>query len=103
MEVKGIQGTITLDDDGWVTITKTPLGSRPAPMRFRAVDVTATRFKPGTTLINGYLQFHVPGSLAPGQGRSGKPDAGDPHSLHIRKSANAAAEKLIAAVEQARN
>jgi len=101
MDVKGIQGTITFDGE-WVTITKTPLGARPAPIRFRAADVTATRLKPASTLFNGYVQFHVPGSLAPGQAGNGRPDPGDPHSLHIRKSANDAAAKLVAAVEQAR-
>jgi hypothetical protein len=102
MDVKGIQGTVTFDGE-WITVTKMSLGSRPAPMRFRAADVTATRFKPGTALFNGYMQFHVPGSLAPGQARNGRPNPGDPHSLHIRKSANDAAAKLIAAVEQARS
>lgn len=102
MQIKGIQGTIDFDGE-WVTITKTPLGSRPAPMRFRAADVTATRFKPGSLLTNGYVQFHVPGSLAPGQRSNGRPDPGDPHSLHIRKGSNDEAEKLVAAVEQARS
>jgi len=65
-------------------------------------DVTATRFKPGSLLTNGYVQFHVPGSLAPGQRSNGCPDPGDPHSLHIRKGSNGEAEKLVSAVERAR-
>ena len=102
MQIKGIQGTVDFDGE-WVTITKTPLGSQPAPMRFRAVDVTGTRFKPGTLLLNGYVQFHVPGSLATGQRANGRPDPGDPYSLHIRKGVNEAASNLMTDVEQARS
>ncbi|HUR05398.1 MAG TPA: DUF4429 domain-containing protein [Nonomuraea sp.] len=102
MNAKGVLGTISFDGE-WVTIAKTPPGSRSAPMRFRAVDVTGTRFKPGTLLFNGYVQFHVPGSLATGQQANGRPHPGDPYSLHIRKSANEAVEQLVTAVEQARS
>ncbi|MGV9352285.1 DUF4429 domain-containing protein [Streptomyces misionensis] len=106
MEVKGVLGTISFDGE-WVTITKTPAGSRPAPARLRAADITGTRFKPGSRLFHGYVQFLLPGSDAArekgGLTRGGRPRASDPHSLSISHKSNAAAEKLIAAVEQARH
>ncbi|MFF4791825.1 DUF4429 domain-containing protein [Streptomyces sp. NPDC001276] len=105
MEVKGVLGTIAFDGE-WITITKTPAGQRPAPVRIRAADVTGTRFKPGSRLMHGYVQFLLPGSLAagekPGLASGGRPPYGDPNSLSIPRKSNDAAEKLVAAVEQAR-
>lgn len=101
MDVKGIQGTISFDGE-WVTITKKQAGSREATTRFRAADVTGTRFKSATTFFNGYVQFNVPGSLASHEGGNGRPPASDRHSLSFRKSVNAQASELLAAVEQAR-
>ena len=106
MDVKGILGTISYDGE-WVTITKTPVGSRPAPVRLRAADITGTRFKPGSRLFHGYVQFLLPGSTAAparkGGMSAGRPPYEDPHSLSIPRKANDAAEKLIAAIEQARS
>src|SRR5690606_6997021 len=68
MDVKGVLGTITFDGE-WITITKTPAGARPAPVRLRAADITGTRYKPGSLLVHGYLQFVLPGSLAAGEKR----------------------------------
>ena len=105
MDVKGVLGTISFDGE-WITITKTPVGSRPAPVRLRAADVTGTRFKPGTWLFHGYIQFLLPGSAAAGEAdgliQGGRPPYDDPHSLSIRRSSNDTAEKLVAAIEQAR-
>lgn len=105
MEVKGVLGTIAFDGE-WITITKTPAGTRPAPVRLRAADITGTRFKPGSLLFHGYVQFLLPGSIAAGEkgglAQGGRPPYSDPHSLSIPRKANAAAEKLVAAVEQAR-
>ncbi|WP_075737540.1 DUF4429 domain-containing protein [Streptomyces acidiscabies] len=105
MDVKGVLGTISFDGE-WVTITKTPVGGRAAPMRIRAADITGTRYKPGTLLTHGYVQFLVPGAIAAGEQRGltqgGRPPYSDPHSLSIRRGVNDAAEKLVAAVEQAR-
>jgi hypothetical protein len=105
MDVKGVLGTISFDGE-WITITKTPVGARPAPVRIRAADVTGTRFKPGTRLFHGYVQFALPGSLAAGERsglmQGGRPPYEDPHSLSIPRKSNDAAEKLVAAVEQAR-
>lgn len=105
MDVKGVLGTISFDGE-WVTITKTPIGQRPAPVRLRAVDITGTRFKPGSRLFHGYVQFLLPGSVAAGErgglGLGGRPPYEDPNSLSIPRKSNDAAEKLVAAVEQAR-
>jgi len=105
MDVKGVLGSISFDGE-WVTVTKTPFGSSPAPVRIRAADITGTRFKPGTRLFRGYVQFLLPGALAAGEQRGlmagGRPPYEDPHSLSIPRKSNAAAEKLIAAIEQAR-
>ncbi|MFJ9633832.1 DUF4429 domain-containing protein [Streptomyces sp. NPDC101175] len=105
MEVKGVLGTIGFDGE-WVTMTKTPIGPKPAPVRFRAADVTGTRFKRGTRMMHGYVQFLLPGSIAAGERKSlasgGRPPYSDPHSLSIPRSSSDAAEKLVAAVEQAR-
>lgn len=105
MEVKGVLGAISFDGE-WITITKTPAGNQPAPVRLRAADVTGTRFKPGTRLFHGYVQFLLPGSIAAGEKsgltHGGRPPYADPHSLSIRRNSNDAAEKLVAAVEQAR-
>lgn len=106
MDVKGVLGTITFDGE-WITITKTPVGARPAPVRIRAADVTGTRFKPGSRLFHGYVQFVLPGSDAAGEksglARGGRPPYEDPHSLSIPRKSNDSADKLVAAVEQARN
>lgn len=105
MEVKGVLGSISFDGE-WITITKTPAGQRPAPVRLRAADITGTRFKPGSRLFHGYVQFVLPGSLPAGEKNGlmhgGRPPASDPHSLSIPRKSNDAAEKLVAAVEQAR-
>ncbi|MFD4547295.1 DUF4429 domain-containing protein [Streptomyces sp. NPDC058466] len=106
MDVKGVLGTISYDGE-WITITKTPLGSNPAPVRLRAADITGTRFKPGSRLFHGYVQFLLPGSTAAGEKgglmQGGRPPYEDPHSLSIPRKSNDAAEKLVAAVEQARH
>lgn len=106
MDVKGVLGTISFDGE-WVTITKTPVGSHPAPARLRAADITGTRFKPGSRLFHGYVQFLLPGSSAAGEKTGltsgGRPPYEDPHSLSIPRKSSDAAEKLIAAVEQARS
>jgi hypothetical protein len=69
MEVKGVLGTISFDGE-WITITKTPVGARPAPVRLRAADITGTRFKPGSRLFHGYVQFLLPGSTGRREGRT---------------------------------
>jgi hypothetical protein len=106
MDVKGVLGTISFDGE-WITITKTPIGSRPAPVRLRAADITGTRFKPGTRLTHGYVQFLLPGSIAAGESsglmQGGRPPYTDPNSLSVPRKSNDAAEKLVAAVEQARS
>lgn len=106
MEVKGVLGTITFDGE-WITITKKPVGQSGADYRIRAADVTGTRFKPGTRAFHGYVQFVVPGSTPASEKKGimqgGRPPYDDPHSLSIPRKSNNAAEKLIAAVEQARN
>lgn len=94
-------------EDGWITITKKEVGQQERQFRIRAADVTGTRLKPGTRLFHGYVQFLLPGSAAAAESRSlftgGRPPQSDPHSLSIRRSANAAAAKLIAAVEADRS
>ncbi|MFD5491631.1 DUF4429 domain-containing protein [Streptomyces sp. NPDC127091] len=106
MEVRGVLGSISFDGE-WITITKTPVGQQPAPVRIRAANVTGTRYKPGTLLMHGYVQFVLPGSTAAGEKggilHAGRPPYEDPHSLSIPRKSNAAAEKLVAAVEQARS
>lgn len=106
MDVKGVLGRISFDGE-WITITKTPIGPKPAPVRIRAADVTGSRFKPGNRLFHGYVQFLMPDTQpAPekptGSWGGGRPPYEDPYSLSIPRKSNDAAEKLIAAVEQAR-
>ncbi|MFJ8016242.1 DUF4429 domain-containing protein [Streptomyces sp. NPDC096339] len=106
MDVKGVLGQISFDGE-WITITKTPVGPKPAPIRIRAADVTASRYKPGSRLFHGYVQFVLPNSApapekATGSGSGGRPPYEDPYSLSIPRRSNEAAVKLIAAVEQAR-
>ncbi len=103
--MKGVLGTITFDGE-WITITKTPAGPKPAPVRIRAADITGTRYKPGSLLMHGYVQFVLPGSVPTGEKggvlHAGRPPYSDPHSLSIPRRSNAAAQELVAAVEQAR-
>lgn len=105
MDVKGVLGTITFDGE-WITITKTPVGQQLAPVRMRAADITGTRFKRASRLFHGYVQFLLPGGIAAGEmsglTHGGRPPYSDPHSLPIPHRSNDAAEKLVAAVEQAR-
>jgi hypothetical protein len=105
MDVKGVLGSISFDGE-WITITKTPAGQHPGPVRLRAADITGTRFKPASRLFHGYVQFLLPGSVAAGEKdgltHGGRPPYSDPHSLSIPRKSNDAAEKLVAAVEQAR-
>lgn len=106
MDVKGVQGSIHFDGE-WITITKKPVGQQSREFRLRAADVTGTRLKPASRLFHGYVQFVLPGS-APAQEEAsllggGRPHYDDPHSLSIPHRSNEAAEKLMAAVEQARS
>jgi hypothetical protein len=105
MDVKGVLGSISFDGE-WITVTKTPVGPKPAPVRIRAADLTGTRLKKATRLFHGYVQFVLPGSLAASEKggimHGGRPPYEDPHSLSIPHKSNDAAEKLVAAVEQAR-
>ncbi|MFE9777698.1 DUF4429 domain-containing protein [Streptomyces sp. NPDC005775] len=105
MDVKGVQGGISFDGE-WITITKKEVGQQQRQFRIRAADVTGTRLKRATRLFHGYVQFVLPGSgpatEAKGLLAGGRPHQSDPHSLSIRHSANDAAQKLVAAVEQAR-
>lgn len=105
MDVKGVQGSVSFDGE-WITITKKETGSQ-REFRIRAADVTGTRLKPGTRLFHGYVQFVLPGSApateAKGLLAGGRPPHSDPHSLSIPRRSNDAAEKLMAAVEQARS
>ncbi|MCX4849851.1 DUF4429 domain-containing protein [Streptomyces sp. NBC_00893] len=105
MDVKGVQGSISFDGE-WITIRKKEVGQQERQFRIRAGDVTGTRLKPGTRLFHGYVQFVLPGSAPVAESKSlftgGRPPQSDPHSLSIRHSANDAAAKLVAAVEQAR-
>lgn len=105
MDVKGVLGSINFDGE-WITITKKEVGQQQRQFRIRAADVTGTRLKPGTRLFHGYVQFLLPGSTPAVESKrlltGGRPPQSDPHSLSIRHSANDAAAKVIAAIEQAR-
>ncbi|MFD7861868.1 DUF4429 domain-containing protein [Streptomyces sp. NPDC059783] len=105
MDVKGVLGIVSFDGE-WITITKKEVGQQQRQFRIRAADVTGTRLKPGTRLFHGYVQFVLPGSAPAPESKGllagGRPPMSDPHSLSIRRSANGAAAKLVAAVEQAR-
>lgn len=107
MEVKGVLGSISFDGE-WITVSKKPIGQRGTDYRIRAADVTGTRLKKANRLFHGYVQFVLPGAsagdeLKPGFGQGGRPHYDDPHSLSIPRKSNDAAEKLVAAVEQARS
>jgi hypothetical protein len=106
LQVKGVLGSIHFDGE-WITITKTPVGPKPAPVRIRAADITSTRHKAATLLMHGYVQFVLPGSLPSGEKggmlHAGRPPYEDPNSLSIPRKSNDAAAKLVAAVEQARS
>lgn len=106
MKVKGVMGSVSYED-GWITITKKQAGQQERQFRVRAADVTGTRLKPGTRLFHGYVQFLLPGSAPAAESKGlftgGRPPQSDPHSLSIRRSANDAAAKLVAAVEAARD
>lgn len=105
MHVKGIAGSIEFDGQ-WITVTKKRTGSPAVEHRIRAADVSGTTLKPGSLLFHGYIQFLLPGALpAPARrhgGAGGRPPASDRNSLSIPRRSNAAAEKLVAAVEAAR-
>ncbi|MFF8829331.1 DUF4429 domain-containing protein [Streptomyces sp. NPDC015131] len=106
MDVKGVQGSIRFDGE-WITITKRAVGQPSQDFRLRAADVTGTRVKPATWLFHGYVQFLLPGSVPAEEQRGlmagGRPPHSDPHSLSIPRRSNSQAEKLVAAVEQARS
>lgn len=106
MNVKGVMGSVEFDGE-WITITKKEIGQQNRQFRIRATDVTGTRLKPGTRLFHGYVQFVLPGSApadeTKGLWQGGRPPQSDPHSLSIPRRSNDAAEKLLAAVEQARS
>ncbi|WP_330172950.1 DUF4429 domain-containing protein [Streptomyces sp. NBC_01498] len=105
MDVKGVMGNISFDGE-WITIRKKEVGQQAREYRIRAADVTGTRFKPASWAFHGYLQFVLPGSAPAPESKGlldgGRPSYSDPHSLSIRRSANDAAAKLVAAVEQTR-
>ena len=106
MNVQGVLGTISFDGE-WITIAKKRPGQRGVDTRIRAADVTGTRFRPATRWFHGYVQFALPGSSVAAEQRgglsAGRPPYEDPHSLSVPRRSNDAAEKLVAAVEQARS
>ncbi|MGW7350946.1 DUF4429 domain-containing protein [Streptomyces sp. NPDC054784] len=105
MEVKGVQGKIHYEG-GWITIVKKQIGQQAREFRIRAADITGTRLKPANWAFRGYVQFVLPGSAPEPEKRGpftgGRPPYSDPHSLSIPRRSNAAAQKLVAAVEQDR-
>lgn len=106
MRVDGVMGSVEFDGE-WITIAKKVVGRAMPTTRIRAADITGTRYKPGTRLFHGYVQFVLPGSLpateSKGVALGGRPPQADAHSLSIPRRSNDAATKLIAAVEQARS
>lgn len=105
MEANGVQGSVSFDGE-WVTITKKAVGSAPREHRLNARDISGTTLKPATRLFHGYIQFLLPGSLAAPERKGvtlgGRPPHEDRNSLSIPYRSNAAASKLVAAVEEAR-
>lgn len=105
MDVKGVLGSIRFDGE-WITIVKKAPGQGQQEYRLRAADISGTRFKPGSRLFHGYVQFVLPGTLPAAESRGllagGRPPQSDPHSLSIRRRSNEAAKRLVGAVEAAR-
>lgn len=105
MQVKGVLGSISFDGE-WITITKKPFGERATDHRISVRDVSGTTLKPGNLLFHGYVQFLIPGIQAARENRNpltgGRPPYSDRNSLSIPRRSNAAATKLVAAVEEAR-
>ncbi|MER5584118.1 DUF4429 domain-containing protein [Streptomyces asoensis] len=105
MDVKGVMAAISFDGD-WITITKKELGHRDRHYRISVRDVTGVTFKPASRLFHGYIQFLVPGSAPARESRGvflgGRPPQSDRNSLSIAYKHNAPAEKIVAAIEEAR-
>lgn len=105
MDVKGVMASISFDGD-WITITKREVGKTDRQHRISVRDVTGITFKPGNRLFHGYIQFLVPGSTPAAELKGaflgGRPPHSDLNSLSIARKHNDAAEKIVAAIEEAR-
>ncbi|MBT1094104.1 DUF4429 domain-containing protein [Streptomyces sp. Tu102] len=100
MEIKCVMALVRFEN-GWITISKNPKTPQEATVRFRAADVTASRYRSGTRLRNGYLQFKVPKDLVT-QGGKGQRVLREEHRVDFGKDRNAESAHLLAAVENAR-
>lgn len=105
MQVKGVLGSITFDGE-WIFVTKKEIGKQAEEHRLNVRSITGTTFKRGTWLFHGYVQFLLPGSLPAPEKKGlmfgGRPPYSDRNSLSLPRRSNKAAEKLVAAVEEAR-
>ncbi|MFG1664590.1 DUF4429 domain-containing protein [Streptomyces sp. Y7] len=100
MEITCVMALIRFED-GWITVSRNPATPQEATVRFRAADVTASRYRSGGSWRNGHLQFSVPKALVTREGRSERV-LRDEHRVDFGKDRNADAAQLLAAVEQAR-
>lgn len=105
MDVKGVQASISFDGE-WITIVKKALGQPDRPTRVNVRSISGATIKPATRLFHGYIQLAVPGSVQAAERKGlmlgGRPPHDDPHSLSIPHRSNDAAQKIVAAIEEAR-
>lgn len=106
MEVKGHTGTVVWDGD-FVTIRRTGFNARMSvgkgEKRLPLSSITAVQWKPAGALVNGFIQFTVPGGNE-SRSRAGSQTTNavkDENSVVFIKKQMPAFEELRAAIEQA--
>ncbi|MFJ4674097.1 DUF4429 domain-containing protein [Kitasatospora purpeofusca] len=106
MEAKGHTGHVSFDGE-YVTITRKGLLARTSvgkgEKRIHISQITAVQWKPPGMLVNGFIQFTVPGGneRRSGFGLQTSSAVMDENSVIVMKNQAAAFEELRAAVEEA--
>lgn len=106
MEIKGVNGQVHFDGQ-YVTITRKGFLARASigkgEKRLHISQITALQWKPAGALVNGYLQFTIPGGVER-RSKFGKqtPDAiRDENSIIFTKQQQPQFEHLRAALDDA--
>lgn len=106
MEAKGHNGTIRFDGQ-YVTIVRSGFLARATigkgEKRLHVSQITAVQFKPASAMVNGFIQFTVPGGVEQRSryGSQTSDAARDENSVVFTNRQGPAFEQMRAAIDQA--
>ncbi|WP_033216616.1 DUF4429 domain-containing protein [Kitasatospora phosalacinea] len=106
IEAKGYNGQVTFDGE-YITITRKGFLARTSvgkgEKRIHISHITAVQWKPPGKLVNGFIQFTVPGGTERRSGFGNQTNSAihDENSVIVMKNQAAAFEELREAVDEA--